>query len=77
LYSLCKEAGLNEKEAREALASETMTEEVQADLLRAQELGIRGVPYFLFDGKAEVSGAQPKEVFHRVYETLTKNPTEK
>lgn len=77
LLALWKEAGLNEKEAREALASETMTEEVQADLLRAQELGIRGVPYFLFDGKAEVSGAQPKEVFHRVYETLTKNPTEK
>ncbi|MFH5836812.1 DsbA family oxidoreductase [Proteiniclasticum sp. C24MP] len=72
LLSLWKEAGLEEKEAREALGSDTMKEAVERDLSSAQELGIRGVPYFLFDGKAEVSGAQPKEVFQRVYETLKK-----
>lgn len=72
LTRLWQEAGLEKKEAASALASGRKKEAVEADQLRAQQLGIRGVPYFLFDGRAEVSGAQPKEVFHRVYETLKK-----
>lgn len=70
LLKIWNEAGLSEKEAVETLASDKLKDAVKNDLQRAQELGIRGVPYFLFDGKIEVSGAQPKEVFHRVYESL-------
>ena len=31
-------------------------------------IGIRGVPFFLFDGALAVSGAQPSEVMLRVIE---------
>ena len=70
LLKIWSEEGLSEKEAVETLASDRLKDAVESDLKRAQELGIRGVPYFLFDGKIEVSGAQPKEAFHRVYESL-------
>jgi predicted DsbA family dithiol-disulfide isomerase len=70
LLKIWNEAGLSEKEAVDTLASDRLKDEVENDLKIAKELGIRGVPYFLFDGKIEVSGAQPKEAFQRVYETL-------
>ncbi|MEO3791571.1 DsbA family oxidoreductase [Nonomuraea sp. B10E15] len=38
-------------------------EEVRGQLARARELGITGVPLFLFEGKFAVSGAQPEETF--------------
>ncbi len=36
-------------------------EQVRAELARARELGISGVPLFLFEGQFAVSGAQPVE----------------
>lgn len=70
LLKIWNEAGLSEKEASETLASDRLKDAVENDLKLAKELGIRGVPYFLFDGKIEVSGAQPKEAFQRVYESI-------
>ncbi|MEV1171056.1 DsbA family oxidoreductase [Nonomuraea sp. NPDC049784] len=39
------------------------SEQVREQLGRARELGISGVPLFLFEGKYAVSGAQPEEAF--------------
>jgi predicted DsbA family dithiol-disulfide isomerase len=36
---------------------------VIADHRRAHELGVRGVPFFVIDGRYGVSGAQSVEVF--------------
>jgi predicted DsbA family dithiol-disulfide isomerase len=36
---------------------------VRADEARAAALGITGVPFFVFDEKSGISGAQPVEVF--------------
>lgn len=69
---LSEEAGLTPTDVKVVLESSSYHEEVEADKKQAVRLGIRGVPYFLFDGKYEVSGAQPKEVFQRVYETARK-----
>ncbi|MEV4160323.1 DsbA family oxidoreductase [Nonomuraea dietziae] len=38
-------------------------DEVREQLGRARELGITGVPFFLFEGEFGVSGAQPEETF--------------
>ena len=38
----------------------------QDDLYTAQQFGIRGVPFFVFDGKYSISGAQPVDVLLRV-----------
>jgi predicted DsbA family dithiol-disulfide isomerase len=63
LATLAAEVGLPEPEAREVLASGQFTEEVRRDVEFAQRLGINGVPFFVFDRKYAVSGAQDTEIF--------------
>lgn len=49
--------------------------EVRIDQLEAQRIGIRGVPFFVFDDKYAVSGAQAPEIFlqtlEKAYESTT------
>jgi len=61
--------GLVETEIREMLASNLYAAAIQADIYEAQQIGVRGVPFFVFDRKYAISGAQSTEVFS---ETLTK-----
>lgn len=63
LAQLGKEIGLDEASVQETLASDTYAKEVNADINEAQALGIRGVPFFVFDRKYAVSGAQASEIF--------------
>lgn len=59
LMELGIELGLEENEVAAVLSSEAYLEEVQRDLYDAQLMGIRGVPFFLINGKVAISGAQP------------------
>src|SRR5690606_20483925 len=52
-----------------ALANEQFAGVMEADLQRAQGMGISGVPFFVFAGKYAVSGAQPVEAFGQALET--------
>lgn len=63
LTQLATEVGLDTEETRALLATDEYSEDVQADIRRARMLGINGVPFFLFDEKYAVSGAQPAELF--------------
>lgn len=63
LAELAGSVGLDAPAAREALASGRYGDAVQADIDQARAYGIQGVPFFAFDGKFAVSGAQPVEVF--------------
>ena len=63
LTRLAPEFGIPETEALAMLESDAYSEEVRSDEARAAKLGINGVPFFVFDGKFGVSGAQPVEVF--------------
>jgi len=63
------EAGLSEKEVRNALNSESIEKEIREDIENAHKLGIQGVPFFVLNQKYALSGAQPVEVF---VETLEK-----
>lgn len=58
LVRLAREIGLNGEEVAALLASAQFTDEVRADEREAQQLGIRGVPFFVIDRKYGVSGAQ-------------------
>lgn len=60
--------GLDEKEVKEAMSSDTFGEAVLKDELQAQSLGIRGVPFFVFNNKYAVSGAQSPAVFLQALE---------
>ena len=63
LVRLAPEFGILEAEALELLESDGYADAVRDDEARAAELGIKGVPFFVFDGKFGVSGAQPVELF--------------
>ncbi|MCW5876227.1 MAG: DsbA family oxidoreductase [Anaerolineales bacterium] len=70
LVKLAGEAGLDAEEARAALASDQFAAEVQADITRAAQLGIHGVPFFVFEGKYAVSGAQGTGAFRQVLQQV-------
>ena len=63
LARLAGEAGVGQQQAREVLESGAHADEVRADIAQAQAYGIRGVPFFVIDGKYGISGAQPTELF--------------
>ncbi|MBW7458298.1 DsbA family protein [Paenibacillus sepulcri] len=68
LVAIALEVGLDVAETKAMLESEQYAAEVRADELKAQKLGIRGVPYFVINGKYATSGAQKKEVFTEALE---------
>ncbi len=63
LASVAADAGLDPADVQQTLASEDFADAVRDDERQARELGISGVPYFVFDGKLGVSGAQPVATF--------------
>jgi len=63
LLSLGEESGLVRADMDAALASPAVEAAVVADQQQAQGHGVRGVPFFVFDGRYAVSGAQPVETF--------------
>lgn len=62
--------GLNEKETRKILNSDAFAYEVKQDEMQARNIGVTGVPFFVFNNKYAVSGAQSPEAF---LETLEKS----
>jgi predicted DsbA family dithiol-disulfide isomerase len=57
------ETGLDQTEIEKFLASEKGVVEVKAEEAVGRQLGIRGVPYFVFNGTVAISGAQPPDIF--------------
>ena len=56
--------GLDEAEINTVLDSERFTDAVRQDeQIAQQQLGISGVPFFIFNQQLGLSGAQPREVF--------------
>lgn len=62
LAEVAAAAGLDAEETRRFLDSEEGLAETEAEESVGRSLGIDGVPFFLFEGKYGVSGAQPAEV---------------
>ncbi len=65
LTKLGIEAGIPADIVKSAMNSEDFTDNVAMDEAYARELGITGVPFFLFNEKLSVRGAQPPETFLR------------
>jgi predicted DsbA family dithiol-disulfide isomerase len=70
LVRLGADIGLDADAVRAMLASDAFKDEVRGDERAAQQLGIRGVPFFVFDGRYGVSGAQPADVLLGVLEKV-------
>jgi predicted DsbA family dithiol-disulfide isomerase len=63
LQALAVDAGLDAAETRSVLAGSDYGEAVAADIRDARTLGVSGVPFFVFDRRLGLSGAQPIDVF--------------
>ncbi len=70
LVAIGESVGLNADELRTVLQSDKYRDEVLHDQQRAQEVGAQGVPYFVFNDKYAVSGAQPTDVFEQVLDKV-------
>ncbi|MCE5179274.1 MAG: DsbA family oxidoreductase [Porphyromonadaceae bacterium] len=68
LVELGKEAGLNETEIRNALTDDKYADLARKDIDEARAIGVNGVPFFVFDRKYAVSGAQPPQAFTQALE---------
>ncbi len=66
LVRLATAAGLDADEVRAVLGSDAHADAVRADEDEARRLGISGVPFFVFDRRYGLSGAQPPEVIGQV-----------
>ena len=62
LAALAASGGLPDDEARAMLASDAYRAEVEAEYHEAQEAGITGVPFFIFNSRTAVSGAHDPDV---------------
>jgi len=70
LTAIAVTVGLDSAEALSILESSAFAEEVRIDEAKAHSRKINGVPYFLFNGKEAVNGAQLVETFMAVIEGL-------
>jgi protein disulfide-isomerase len=70
LSKLGKEVGIDSEEIKQVLNSNEFAKEVQQDIEQAQAIGVQGVPFFVFDDKYAISGAQPATTFLQTLERV-------
>lgn len=63
LTELAVGVGLPGDEVKKVLASDGFADDVRRDIDDALQMGINGVPFFVFDNRYAVSGAQDTSVF--------------
>jgi predicted DsbA family dithiol-disulfide isomerase len=74
LVAIAGETGLDMNELEAQLAGDAARFEVEAEATWAREQGISGVPLFILDGKAIVSGAQPPEMLLKALHQVAAMP---
>lgn len=63
LVELGKSMGLDPLALKTALDNQTYLDAVKNDIKEAQQIGVKGVPFFVFNRKYAISGAQSPESF--------------
>jgi protein disulfide-isomerase len=70
LVELATSVGITEAEVELALNEEQFANYVKQDIDEARQIRVQGVPFFVFDRKYAVSGAQPVEHFKATLEKV-------
>ena len=68
LSEIGEKLGFTKEEIETAVQSPELTELVNNDIEEAASLGINSVPFFVFNRKYAISGAQPTHLFSEVLE---------
>ncbi len=63
LVQLGSEIGMDATEISTVLSSDEFSDEVNQDVYEAQQVGVRGVPFFVLGEKYAISGAQESSTF--------------
>jgi protein disulfide-isomerase len=70
LAELGLEVGLEGEEIKQVLYSDAFANEVKEDIAAANSIGVQGVPFFVFENKYAISGAQPATAFLQTLEKV-------
>lgn len=70
LAEIAKNIGINFTEITEIIDSEELDNAVNSDVYMAQQVGARGVPFFVFDDAYTISGAHGEDTFLNVLKTV-------
>jgi predicted DsbA family dithiol-disulfide isomerase len=62
--------GLSATDIKSMFATDAFVDAVRKDQDTAQQVGVQGVPFYVFNNKYAVSGAQPTEVFKQVLDKV-------
>jgi predicted DsbA family dithiol-disulfide isomerase len=68
LVDLGEDVGISAERVRESLEKGEFTDRIRQDIQESQQIGVRGVPFFVFNNQYAVSGAQPVELFVQTME---------
>ena len=63
LESIAIALGIDAAEFAAAVAQGTFVDEVKMDIHEARQIGVKGVPFFVYNRKYAISGAQPLSLF--------------
>lgn len=75
LIDIASTFGLDKVQVSEMFNSKLGDQQLDADLLRATELGVTAVPTYVFNEQWSVPGAQDTETFERVLKKLSQQET--
>jgi predicted DsbA family dithiol-disulfide isomerase len=74
LASLAADIGLDAADVQRSLREAEHLDDVRADQQQAIAYGIRGVPFYVLDGRYGLSGAQPPATFAAALRTVAEGP---
>lgn len=63
LLTVIAQLDLNVEEAKKIITSADFSEALEQDRYDAQQLGVQSVPFFVFENRYGIKGAEPNEVF--------------
>lgn len=69
LVKLAEEVGISKEDSLSVLQSTAYSDDVKGDIEQARQIGIQGVPFFIFNNRYAISGSQPQELFAKTLET--------
>ena len=65
LKEIATQVGVDAEKFEQVVQEGSLDEEVKMDIHEARQLGVQGVPFFVYDRKYGISGAQPLEAFEQ------------
>lgn len=70
IIRLAEEVGLDGEKVRNALGNKEYSDQMTNDINESRQVGVQGVPFYVFNDKYAISGARPVQDFEQVLEKI-------